>query len=47
MIKDGSLPLLHDAAHGVNSAMAEVSTQHLPHQLQKQRAAQHGDEQPK
>lgn len=36
-----TIPLLHNAAHGVNSTVAEVSPQHLPHQLRTQRAAQH------
>lgn len=40
MHDQGTIPLLHDAAHGVNSTVAKVSPQHLPHQLEKQRIAQ-------
>lgn len=27
----GTVPLLHDAAHSVNGTVAKVSPQHLPH----------------
>lgn len=34
LIETGMLPFLHDAAHGVNSTVAEVGPQNLPHQLE-------------
>lgn len=40
LFRNYSIPLLHYAAHGVNGTVAEVSSQHLPHQLQKPRAEQ-------
>ena len=42
LLKPGTIPLLHYATHGVNGTVAKVSSQNFPHQLEEQRAAQHG-----
>lgn len=36
LVETGILLFLHDAAHGVNGTVTKVSTQHLPHQLEKE-----------
>lgn len=43
-LQPGTVPLLHYAAHGVNGAVAEVSTKHLPHQLEEQKPEERAEE---
>lgn len=40
LLQPGTIPLLHNAAHGVNGTVAKVSPQHLPHQLKTQKEVQ-------